>query len=43
MAYKTISIKDAINLIQEKWMFLPEIQRKFVWNENQIETYLIPL
>lgn len=38
MAYeKPITIKDAINSIQEQEFILPAIQREFVWNTNQIE------
>lgn len=32
-----MSIKDAINKISMKQMYLPEIQRNFVWKEKQIE------
>ena len=37
MAFQKLSIKDAVNYIKIERMFLPEIQRKFVWKEEQIE------
>lgn len=37
MGYRKLSIKEAVNYISEGRMFLPEIQRKFVWSEEQIE------
>lgn len=37
MGYQKISIKEAVNYIESGRMFLPEIQRKFVWKEEQIE------
>lgn len=37
MGYQTMSILEAINKISTKQMYLPEIQRNFVWKENQIE------
>lgn len=37
MGYQKLSIKEAVNYIDEGRMFLPEIQRKFVWSEEQIE------
>ena len=37
MSYQKLSIKEAINYIDAGRMFLPEIQRKFVWKETQIE------
>ena len=37
MGYQIMSIKDAINKISMKQMYLPEIQRNFVWKEKQIE------
>ena len=37
MSYQKLSIKEAINFIDSGRMFLPEIQRKFVWKETQIE------
>ena len=37
MSYQKLSIRDAINYIDSGRMFLPEIQRKFVWKETQIE------
>lgn len=36
MSYQKLSIKEAINYIDAGRMFLPEIQRKFVWKETQI-------
>jgi len=37
MKYETISIREIITMINEKNIYLPEIQREFVWNEKQIE------
>ena len=37
MSYQKLSIRDAVNYINQERMFLPEIQRKFVWKEEQIE------
>lgn len=37
MKYENISIKEAMNMIAQGQMFLPEIQRNFVWKEEQIE------
>jgi hypothetical protein len=37
MGYQTKSIREAVQLISQGKMFLPEIQRKFVWKESQIE------
>ena len=37
MSYQKLSIKEAVNFIDTGRMFLPEIQRKFVWKEAQIE------
>jgi hypothetical protein len=37
MGYQTKSIREAVQLISQNKMFLPEIQRKFVWKESQIE------
>jgi uncharacterized protein with ParB-like and HNH nuclease domain len=37
MGYQIMSIKDAINKISMKQMYLPEIQRNFIWKEKQIE------
>lgn len=37
MGYQKLSIKDAVNYISNGRMFLPEIQRQFVWKEEQIE------
>jgi uncharacterized protein with ParB-like and HNH nuclease domain len=36
--YQSISIKDAMNNIATNKYLLPAIQRKFVWETNQIET-----
>lgn len=37
MKYENISIKKAMNMIAQGQMYLPEIQRSFVWREEQIE------
>lgn len=37
MKYENISIKKAMNMIVQGQMYLPEIQRNFVWHEEQIE------
>ena len=37
MNYETISIRDVIKMINNKEMYLPEIQRGFVWKEKQVE------
>lgn len=37
MEYKTISIREVISKINNKEMYLPEIQRGFVWKEKQVE------
>ncbi len=37
MAYRKISVVEAVNYIDGGRMFLPEIQRKFVWSTEQIE------
>ena len=37
MEYKTISIRKVIKMINDKEMYLPEIQRGFVWKEKQVE------
>lgn len=37
MAYKTYTIKNIIEMINENKIYLPAIQRKFVWKPNQIE------
>ena len=37
MEYKTISIREVIEKINNKEMYLPEIQRGFVWKEKQVE------
>lgn len=37
MEYKTISIREVITKINNKEMYLPEIQRGFVWKEKQVE------
>jgi uncharacterized protein with ParB-like and HNH nuclease domain len=34
-----ISIVDAVNLIREKKLYLPAIQRNFVWSKDKIEYY----
>lgn len=36
MAYKGMSIRKVIRLINSDKMFLPAIQRKYVWDENRI-------
>ena len=36
MKYETISIKDIIKMLNEKKIYLPEIQRSFVWKAEQI-------
>lgn len=36
MAYKVMSIRKVIRLINSDRMFLPAIQRKYVWDENRI-------
>lgn len=37
MKYENISIKKAMNMIVQGQRYLPEIQRNFVWHEEQIE------
>ncbi|QPJ85386.1 DUF262 domain-containing protein [Sarcina sp. JB2] len=37
MAYKTYTIKNIIEMINENKIYLPAIQRKFVWKPHQIE------
>ena len=37
MKYENISIKKAMSMIAQGQMYLPEIQRNFVWHEEQIE------
>lgn len=37
MKYESISIKKAMSMIAQGQMYLPEIQRNFVWHEEQIE------
>ncbi len=37
MKYETISIKEIIKMLNEKRIYLPEIQRGFVWKAEQIE------
>jgi uncharacterized protein with ParB-like and HNH nuclease domain len=37
MSYQEKSIKSALSYIETGRMFLPEIQRKFVWKEHQIQ------
>ena len=36
MAYKTKSIKDILNRINSRKVFLPAIQRKYVWDDMQV-------
>lgn len=44
MTYKSMSIKKAVQMIDERKLFLPHIQRPFVWrqdrNNNQIKRFL---
>jgi uncharacterized protein with ParB-like and HNH nuclease domain len=37
MSYKAISIKEIISMIGNNEVYLPAIQRKFVWSHEQIE------
>ena len=37
MAYSSYTIKDTIEMINENKIYLPAIQRKFVWKPKQIE------
>lgn len=37
MSYQTISIKKIVEQIDHNKVFLPALQRKFVWNKKQIE------
>ena len=37
MAYKTYTVKNVIEMINENKIYLPAIQRKFVWKASQIE------
>lgn len=37
MSYKTINIKEIIEMIGRNEIYLPAIQRKFIWKHNQIE------
>jgi len=37
LGYNKLSIKDAVNYIEQGRMYLPEIQRKFVWSDEQIQ------
>ena len=37
MAYASMSIKDAIKAIEESKIYLPALQRKFVWGKHQIQ------
>lgn len=37
MSYKSTTFKKAIDLINGRKMLLPAIQRRFVWNYDQIE------
>ena len=36
MAYEKMSIKDVIEEINSRKIYLPAIQRKYVWGDNQI-------
>ena len=40
MKYESISIKKAMSMIAQGQMYLPEIQRNFVWHEEQIENLI---
>ncbi|MGE6383765.1 DUF262 domain-containing protein [Shewanella baltica] len=37
MSYSSLSIKKAIDYIDQNKMYLPALQRKFVWDKGQIE------
>ncbi|MCQ5365977.1 DUF262 domain-containing protein [Anoxybacillus salavatliensis] len=37
MSYKAISIKEIVSMISNNEVYLPAIQRKFVWSHEQIE------
>lgn len=37
MSYKKLTIKQIISDIDQSKVYLPALQRKFVWNKNQIE------
>ncbi len=36
MAYEKMSIKDVLEEINSRKIYLPAIQRKYVWGDNQI-------
>ncbi len=36
MSYNEMTIKEVVSCIEDRKLFLPAIQRKFVWNEEQI-------
>lgn len=44
MIYKSISIRKAVQMIEERELLLPHIQRSFVWkqdrNNNQVKRFL---
>ncbi len=44
MKYESMSIKKAVQMIDEKKLLLPHIQRPFVWkqdgNNNQVKRFL---
>lgn len=35
--YETMSAISALNLVQNRKLLLPDIQREYVWNVNEIE------
>ena len=37
MNYDTISIREIITMMNSKEIYLPEIQRDFVWKQEQVE------
>ncbi|WP_312321154.1 MULTISPECIES: DUF262 domain-containing protein [Acinetobacter] len=37
MGYSTISIREVTRQIEQNKVFLPALQRKFVWKKEQIE------
>jgi uncharacterized protein with ParB-like and HNH nuclease domain len=39
MAYKSLSVAKAVELINSNMLLLPAIQRNFVWNRKRIEQY----
>lgn len=43
MAYYKKSIKDVLEDINHGKMYLPAIQRKYVWKDSQITNYSIQL